>query len=68
MQTTTAISYRTRAAFLVSGSWVWKTWNHHEPNKHAAILNKAAEIGAGGYETSQADHAEEDRWNYATCG
>lgn len=66
--TRTAIPYRTRAAFLINNHWAWHTWTHAEPNKHAAIIDKSKELGATCHDFGNADHEEEDRWNYATRG
>lgn len=70
MQTTPArpIAFRTRAAFLVLGAWQWVAWTHYEPNHHAAIIAKAAELSATGMDFGNADHGELSRWNTATCG
>lgn len=71
MQTTPAaraIAFRTRAAFLVLGSWQWVTWTHAEPNKHAAIIDKGGELKATAWDFGNADHDELSRWNTATLG
>ncbi|MEK9899154.1 MAG: hypothetical protein VW516_00210 [Rhodospirillaceae bacterium] len=69
MQTTTsAVPYRTRAAFLVSGAWRWIAWTHADGNKHAAITDKAQELGATSWDFGQADHSELARWNFDTRG
>ncbi len=47
---------KTRAAFLLNGKWQWKTWTHGDGNKHAAIIAKATELGAEGWDFGQADH------------
>lgn len=51
-------AYKTRAAFMLPGrrGWTWITWTHHEPSKHAAIVKKARELGATGYDVGNADH------------
>lgn len=47
---------RTRAAFLVRGRWQWHTWTHSHASKHAAIVEKARELGAAGWDFGNADH------------
>jgi hypothetical protein len=56
-------TYRVRAAFVVAGRWRWITWTDTtcEGNKHAAIINKANELGATGWDFGNADFAEFDR-------
>ncbi len=60
------ITYKTRAAFrLTNGAgWTWITWTHRHGNKHAAIIEKANELGAKGWDFGQADHAEASRANF----
>lgn len=55
---TTNNTHRTHAAFLISGRWVWKTWYSAHASKHAAIVSKAEELGAKGFDCGQADHDE----------
>lgn len=50
-------SFKTRAAFQIKGRWKWYTWTHEEPNKHAAIIEKAKELGAERWDYGNADHA-----------
>lgn len=64
----TTRTYRTRAAFLKAGRWTWLWWNHQEPSKHAAIIDKATEIGAQGWDFGQADHALLSEWNHGSRG
>lgn len=59
-------THRTNAAFLVNGGWTWHTWNHSEPNKHAAIIAKAGVLGAKGYDCGNAHHEELSRYNRMT--
>ena len=61
---TTANGWKTRAAFQVGAGWTWITWTHAHGNKHAAIIEKAAEIGATHWDFGQADHGEIDRVNF----
>lgn len=49
-------SWTTRAPFHVGGQWRWVTWTHRHANKHAAIIEKADELGADGWDFGQADH------------
>lgn len=51
-------SYTTRAAFMRPGArgWSWVKWTHGHANKHAAIVEKAKEIGATLWDFGQADH------------
>lgn len=51
------MSYRTRAAFLVGSKWQWHTWTHLHANKHAAIYEKAAVLGATAQCFGNADHS-----------
>jgi hypothetical protein len=53
--------FRTRAPLLVNHRWVWHTWANREPSKHAAMIAKAAEIGATAWDYGQADHEFADR-------
>lgn len=57
---------RTRAAFLLPGhhAWTWLTWSNHHASKHAAIIAKATEIGAVGWDFGNADHDFADRVSY----
>jgi hypothetical protein len=59
-------NWKTRAAFSFNGgcTWVWHTWRHNHGNKHAAIIEKAAELGAKTWDYSQADHGEAGRVNF----
>ena len=43
-------------------NWSWLKWDHKEPSKHAAIIDKAKEIGAVGWDFGQADHFRTDEW------
>ena len=56
--------WRTRAPFMVDNKWQWVTWNHHHGNKHAAIVEKAQELGATAWDYGQADHGELGRVNF----
>ncbi len=58
------ISWTTRAAFFVGGAWKWVRWTHNEPNSHAAIIAKSAELGASCHDFGQADHAETSRFSF----
>jgi hypothetical protein len=51
-------NWKTRAAFVYPGNpnWRWVTWTHHHGNRHAAIIEKAREIGATSWDFGQADH------------
>lgn len=42
------------APFFLHGVWSWLTFTTREPNRHAAIFDKAREIGATMWDTSQA--------------
>jgi hypothetical protein len=53
---------KTNAAFVVNGKWTWVKWTHREPNKHAAIIGKAKELGATGWDFGQADHYPLDQY------
>jgi hypothetical protein len=44
--------------------WTWITWTHAHGNKHAAIIEKAEEIGAVRWDFGQADHGPVDRVNF----
>jgi aryl-alcohol dehydrogenase-like predicted oxidoreductase len=57
-------TFKTRAPFLVNGRWQWHTWPNHEANKHAAILDKARELGASAWDFGQADHDFADRVSF----
>ncbi len=50
--------FRTRAAFLIGCKWIWLEWTNRSPNTHAAIVDKANEIGAKGYDVGNAQHEE----------
>jgi hypothetical protein len=54
--------YKTVAPFSKSGRWSWHTWTNAEPNKHAALFAKQAELGADGFDAGQADHHEFSRF------
>jgi hypothetical protein len=61
------ITYTTRAAFWFDATgWTWIRWTHSEANLHAALVSKAAELSARGYDSGNADHAETSRYNFAT--
>ena len=53
---------KTKAAFSFKGSWRWVTWTHHHGNKHAAIIEKKAELGADGCDFGTADHMFASEW------
>jgi len=55
------MNFTTRAAFHIKGRWVWKTWTHNTPSKHAAILDKARELDADHWDIGNALHEETDR-------
>lgn len=55
-------THTTRADFCKNGRWSSHTWSHREPNKHAALVAKQAELGATGFDAGQADHHEFDRF------
>jgi hypothetical protein len=57
----TKTEWKTRAPFLVAGSWRWITWTHGAANKHAAMIDKAKELGAQSWDYGQADHELADR-------
>lgn len=61
-----ANGWKTRAAFRMAGraGWTWITWTHAHGNKHAAIIEKAQEIGAVAWDFGQADHGEIGRVNF----
>jgi hypothetical protein len=48
--------WKTRAAFIINSKWQWHTWTHTHGSKHTAIVEKARELGAQGYDSGQADH------------
>jgi hypothetical protein len=60
---TSNVRWRTRAAFRLLGArnWQWHTWTHNHGNKHAAIHEKATELGAVAWDFGNADHAELSR-------
>ena len=62
------MKWTTRAAFITKqgGSWSWVKWTHFDPNKHAAILAKAKELGAVAWDFGQADHFEADRYPHGS--
>jgi hypothetical protein len=60
----TSSLFRTRAPFLVNHRWVWHTWTHDHGNSHAAILEKAAILGATAWDYGQADHGEVSRVSF----
>lgn len=41
-------------SFDAGSTWRWFTWKHANGNKHAAIIAKAAEIGANAWDFGQA--------------
>lgn len=55
------MKFRTKAPFYLKDRWVWLKWSNDEPSKHAAILRKAAEIGALSWDFGQSDHEERSR-------
>jgi hypothetical protein len=55
-------SYTTLAAFQCKDKWIWVRWTHNEPNSHAAIISKAKELGAAGWDFGQAEHHETSRY------
>ena len=46
----------TRAPFLVAGRWKWVTWQHDHANSHAAVHEKARELGALAWDHGQTAH------------
>lgn len=50
--------FTTSAAFLLPGrsAWLWVKWTHSTSGRCAAILDKAAKLGAVGWDFGQADH------------
>lgn len=58
------VRWRTRAPFFVNHRWRWVTWTNDHGNKHAAIIEKAKELGATRWDFGQADHDMTDRVNY----
>lgn len=61
-----ATSYTTNAPFLVKNNWQWVRWTHSEPNRHAAILDKAKELNASAWDFGQADHYETSRYPFGS--
>jgi hypothetical protein len=63
-------THRTKAAFWIDDShgWRWRTWDNSNASRHAAILEKAIELGAKGYDSGNSEHEELSRWNHATQG
>lgn len=61
-----AIAFRCRAAFYINGAWSWLTWTTTTSggNKHAAILDKAAALGAAAWDYGNADFEEVSRANF----
>ena len=60
-------AWKCRAAFILTagGAWTWITFTHEGRdvgNKHAAIIGKAKELGAVGWDFSQAEYAPADRF------
>jgi hypothetical protein len=47
------MTIKIHAPFYVRG-WQWHTWTAHTSNTHAACLDKANELGATMWDTSQA--------------
>jgi hypothetical protein len=39
-------------AFLIDGRWSWVRWTHRNPNKREAIIAKAEELGASGWDAA----------------
>jgi hypothetical protein len=64
--TTKAAEWKTRAAFMVKpgAGWTWLTWSHAHGCRHAAIIEKARELGAVAWDFGQADHGEVGRVNF----
>ena len=61
-----ATAYVTRAPFRIgTAGWTWHTWMSEHGNKHAAINEKAAELGAHSWDFGQADHDEFSRSRHA---
>jgi len=56
--------WRTRAPFLIDGRWQWVSWTHASGSKHAAIVEKARELGASAWDFGQADHEQADRASF----
>jgi hypothetical protein len=61
----TTLTWRMHAAFSRNGgrTWFWVTWTTGEPNKHAAIIDKARELGVNAWDFGNADKTET-----LTCG
>ncbi len=60
-------SFTCRASFVVHGRWISVKWTAHgDGNKHAFILDKAAELGATGWDFGQADYFEADRCQHGS--
>jgi hypothetical protein len=56
MTNATKYSLKVTAPFLVGGRWVWLTcFDIGGGNKHAAIINHAAVVGATAWDFGQAD-------------
>ncbi len=66
MTTTSRFTHRTKAAFMLPGSqhWIWLTWCHGPETKHAAIINKANEIGAIRWDFGNSDHGRIGEVNF----
>ncbi len=62
------VLFRTRAAFLLPEGWRWVAWNRQEPSKQAAIVDKAYQLGAKGWDFGNADHALQREWNHLSRG
>lgn len=48
---------KVNAPFLVNGKWIWPTWiqvSGEVGNSHAAIIDKAKELGATAWDFGQA--------------
>lgn len=50
----TGMIIKIHAPFCVKGIWRWLTWTTNTSNKHAACLDKANELDASSWDTSQA--------------
>lgn len=62
-------TWKCRAAFILTpgGPWVWRVWEvtgAARGNKHAAIFGKASELGAVGWDFSQADFDAASRFRF----
>lgn len=55
---TRSVRYEISAAFIVGGCWTWRTFRTFDANKHAAIRNYGATIGATGFDFGNADVRE----------